>query len=62
MDNNQGQKKPSEDERIQAKPSAAVRRPKPVPPEGGDTVSFDQAAFAEKFGELRFTRSDGTPG
>lgn len=27
-----------------------------------DTVSFDQAAFAEKFGELRFTRSDGTPG
>ena len=45
MDNNQGQKKPSEDERIQAKPSSAVRRPKPVPPEGGgDTVSFDQQA------------------
>lgn len=39
--------------------------PEPAPAEPQETVdtaSFDQVAFAEKFGELRFTRSDGTPG
>ena len=57
---------------VQPEPPQVVTVEQPVPQaepqeapevqETVDTVSFDQAAFAEKFGELRFTRSDGTPG